>query len=112
MLAFAVRHDPVAAYIEGTLRYLERALDPAIASDPAPLGDNGASIMEAYNRTSKEMQNRLAKLLDRSYSRPNTTPRSGFQRCPKCDRYPRPAEAAIYNNGIPSWHEHCLPIEG
>jgi hypothetical protein len=112
MLAFAVRHDPVAAYIEGTLRYLERALDPAIASHPASLGDNGASIMEAYNRTSKETQNRLAKLLDRSYSSPNTTPRSGFQRCPKCDRCPRPAEAAIYNNGIPSWHEHCLPIAG
>ena len=62
MLAFAVRYDPVAALIEYTLRRLERASDPELADQPPALGDGGKSCMEAYKRTSDEIQSRLAKL--------------------------------------------------
>jgi hypothetical protein len=65
MRAFAVRHDPVAPYIEDALRRLERVSDPELADQPPALGDGGRSVIAAYERTRSEIQNRLAKLRDR-----------------------------------------------
>jgi hypothetical protein len=103
ILAFAVRHDPAIAFIEGTFLYLERNLDPQSRGPLPASGDNGNSLTEVYRRSRSESQDRLLKLQDCNLSR------SGLQKCPNCGRHPGPIEQATYNNEILTWHQHCRP---
>jgi hypothetical protein len=104
MLAFAVRHDPVAALIEDALSRLERASDP---KQPDQLPPSNNSVMEAYDRTTDNIQSRLAKLRNRSLSLESPSLIPVLQSCPKCGQYPHPGELPTYNNGIPIWHQNC-----
>ncbi|MGD0292029.1 MAG: hypothetical protein ABSC63_20690 [Candidatus Binataceae bacterium] len=108
MLAFAVRQDPVDALIEYTFRGLEGGSDPALADQPPALGNNGNPIWESYQRTGIKIQNRLAKLRDRSRS-PAALSHLDIQRCRRCGQVPSVYEGATYNNGVPLWHQNCRP---
>jgi hypothetical protein len=107
MLAFAVRQDPVDALIDYHLRRLEGDSEPEFAEQPPVSGDNANPIWESYQRTGIKIQNRLAKLRDRSRSPADALSHLVIQQCPRCGQFPSVYEEATYNNGVPLSHRNC-----
>lgn len=96
MLAFAVRHDPVAEFREGTFRYLEGTIDPEEGDHDADDDD----LEEIYERVCQETADRLAQLTRRPL-------KPGFKPCKRCGLHPRRGESAAYSNGELISHQDC-----
>jgi hypothetical protein len=88
MLAFALRQDPVDALIDYHLRRLEGDLDPELADQSAASAYDNKSAWKSYERTGIKIQDRLAKLRDRSRSRADALSHLDIQRCRRCAKSP------------------------
>jgi hypothetical protein len=77
----------------------------APATQPAPGTPRRNKTVEIYTKNRKNWDERQ----NRSVAPESPSPISGFEKCPKCGRYPRLGEPALYINRIPNWHEHCRP---
>lgn len=105
MLAFAARHDPLAAFREGTFLYLQGASDPE--RHRILLDRDVDDLMDDYDRGVRETEDMLARLQHGNSSSRRQPPKPGFQPCPKCGLHPRYGECATYNNDVMMWHEDC-----
>jgi hypothetical protein len=74
-------------------------------TQPVPETPRRKTPFEIYTKNRKNSDKRRS----RGVSPESPSPIAGFEKCPKCGRYPGPTEPALYINKIPTWHENCRP---
>lgn len=109
---FGPRQYGQPAPMKHTLNRQTRAIEltPTARMPPATdLTGTSNPVLEAYNLTAIRLQN-LQEEAERSRSPEDVS--SNLQECPRCGQVPLVGEPAVYNNGVPTFHQNCRRSTG